>query len=506
MSLPELTQAAARAIQAACFLARCENLPEASSRHLLSGLLAEEEGRAAELLASAGVPASALAALRTGMPILPEDESLPILSSPGEILRSILLRARTLSIDLVGERTVASEYILLASLETDRALLDDLLGLGLDRSLLDQAIRREDTSAIAMEQPLEITEPLDLVEAARILDASGNRAREGLRVIEDYCRFALDDSFLTQEAKLIRHGLAEVLAFLPASALAIARDTEWDVGTGLSTPAEMERSSLAHVARAASKRVQEALRSLEEYSKMAWPAASQACEKLRYRAYTLEKAILIHDRASERLGNARLYVLLTRGLALAGLDWTIAEAAAGGATIFQLREKELPDRELLALAHAVRRWTQKAQALFILNDRPDIARLVGADGVHLGQDDMPVKEARRIVGPDALVGVSTHTPEDIDRAIRDGADYLGVGPVFPSGTKTFPELAGLDLVRHAAATTSLPWFAIGGIEPANVGRVLDAGASRVAVSRAVIAAEEPQLAAANLIAAWSDRG
>lgn len=505
MSLPELTQAAARAIQAACLLASQENLPEASPRHVLSGLLAEEEGRAAELLALAGVPASALATFRCPAMPAPVDDPPGMLPPPGEAVHSILVRARALSIDLVGERTVASEYILLASLEADCALLHDLLGKGLDRSRLDQAIRREDTSALVLEQPLEIPERLDLLEAARILDASANRAREGLRVLEDYCRFVLDDAFLTQEVKEIRHALAGALSDIPAHILTHARDTEKDVGTDLTTPTELERSSLCQVVRASSKRVQEALRSLEEYAKMAWPRASASCEKLRYRAYTLEKAILVHDRARLRFDKARLYVLLTRGLARAGLDWTIAEAAAGGANVFQLREKSIPDRELIDLADSVRRWTQRAQTLFIMNDRPDIARLVGADGVHLGQDDMSVTEARRILGPDGLIGVSTHAPADIDRAIRDGADYLGVGPVFPSGTKSFQQLAGLELVRHAAATTSLPWFAIGGIEAGNVAQVLRAGGSRIAVSRAVIAADEPQLAAANLIAAWSNK-
>src|SRR5439155_26745326 len=128
----------------------------------------------------------------------------------------------------------------------------------------------------------------------------------------------------------------------------------------------------------------------------------------RYRSYTLERAVLLGTDARQRLAGARLYVLLTRSRCAAALDWTIAEAAAGGATIFQLREKGRGDRELLELARDVRRWTRKAGALFIVNDRPDVARLVEADGVHLGQYDLPVKEARRIQGGEALIGASTH--------------------------------------------------------------------------------------------------
>ena len=159
-----------------------------------------------------------------------------------------------------------------------------------------------------------------------------------------------------------------------------------------------------------------------------------------------------------------MYVLLTRARCAAALDWTIQEAATGGATVFQLREKSRGDRELLALARDVRRWTRQAGALLIVNDRPDVARLVEADGVHLGQDDLPVKEARRILGPDALVGVSTHDVAQLRQAVLDGASYVGVGPTFPSGTKDFAELAGLDFVRRAMAETSLPAFVIGGVK------------------------------------------
>src|SRR5205085_7136644 len=121
--------------------------------------------------------------------------------------------------------------------------------------------------------------------------------------------------------------------------------------------------------------------------------------------------------ARERLADARLYVLLSAGGCRAALDWTIAEAADGGAQVFQLREKQLGDRELLERARDVRRWTRKAGVLFIVNDRPDVARLAEADGVHLGQDDLPVREARRVLGPVALVGVSTHTIEQVRHAV-----------------------------------------------------------------------------------------
>ena len=226
-----------------------------------------------------------------------------------------------------------------------------------------------------------------------------------------------------------------------------ARDTLADVGTTISNESEQTRHGLADVVAANMKRLQEALRSLEEYGKILGPLFGERAEELRYRSYTLEKALVLATAARQRLSSARLYALLTGATCRASLDWTIAEAAAGGADIIQLREKTLPDGELLSRARDVRRWTRKAGILFIVNDRPDIARLAEADGVHLGQDDLPVREARRILGPEALIGVSTHTLEQVRQAALAGASYIGVGPTFASSTKGFPDLAGLEFVR-----------------------------------------------------------
>jgi thiamine-phosphate pyrophosphorylase len=256
---------------------------------------------------------------------------------------------------------------------------------------------------------------------------------------------------------------------------------------------------LREVVQANLKRLQEALRSLEEFGKLHGAGVGQELEQLRYRSYTLERALLLGADARQRLADARLYVLLTRSQCQAALDWTIQECAAGGVRIVQLREKELSDRELLERARQVRRWTRQAGVLFIMNDRPDIARLAEADGVHVGQDELSVRDVRRIVGPDALVGVSTHNLDQLRQAILDGASYVGVGPTFPSGTKNFESLAGLDFVRQAAAETSLPAFVIGGITPQTIAQTVAAGARRVAVSQAICQADEPRAVAADLL-------
>ena len=342
------------------------------------------------------------------------------------------------------------------------------------------------------------------IDAARVLDASFNRAREAARVLEDYCRFVRDDRFLTQQVKELRHGLATAAQKLPARTLLAARETLRDVGTTSTAGGEYERASPAHVALVNLKRLQESLRSLEEFGKVFGPDLGRDLEALRYRAYTLERAVSPGSAARARLSAAKLYVLLTRAQCVASLDWTIREAARGGADVFQLREKTLPDRELIALARDVRRWTREAGTLFVVNDRPDIARLCEADGVHLGQDDLSVKDARRIGGADLLIGVSTHTLDQLRQAVLDGADYVGIGPTFPSRTKPFDHFPGLDFIRAASAETSLPAFALGGIGAANVGDVVAAGAKRVAVSAAISTADDPEQAARLLKAVLPD--
>ena len=161
--------------------------------------------------------------------------------------------------------------------------------------------------------------------------------------------------------------------------------------------------------------------------------------------------MLLGEDARQRLAAVQLYVLVGSAQCRHPLPDAVRAAAAGGAQMIQLREKNVDDRTLLERAREVRRLTREAGVLFILNDRPDLARLCEADGVHLGQDDLPVREARRILGPDGLIGVSTHDLDQVRQAVLDGASYIGVGPVFPSATKQFDAYAGLEFVRRAAA-------------------------------------------------------
>ncbi len=400
---------------------------------------------------------------------------------------------------VVGEATVSGDLLLIALLRADAELRQRLEAMGLSTERLEAAVLPQPGPPIPVEEETPAGHPTERIDILRILDACANRAREGLRVVEDYCRFVLDDAFLSGELKRLRHDLTTALAGLPAAHLLEARETQRDVGAGISTEAEGKRDSLAAVALANWKRLQEALRSLEEYGKTHTAELGRAMEQLRYRSYTLERAAGLGAAARERLADVRLCVLLTAAHCANSPEWTVREAAAGGAAMIQLREKDSSDRELLERAREVRRWTREAGVLFIVNDRADVARAAEADGVHLGQDDLPVKEARRVMGPDAVIGVSTHSVEQLRRTVLDGASYVGVGPTFPSRTKQFRELAGLDFVRAASAETMLPAFVIGGVNLDTVAAAAAAGARRAAVSEAVCRAADPRAAAAELV-------
>lgn len=206
------------------------------------------------------------------------------------------------------------------------------------------------------------------------------------------------------------------------------------------------------------------------------------------------------DDRRRRLAHARLYLVCD-----ARSDAFLERALRGGIDIVQLRVKDPEsDDELLVAARRYAALCSAHGALFILNDRPDLVVAAGADGVHVGQDDTPIAEARRIVGEDRLIGVSTHSPAQIERAGATDVDYIGVGPVHATPTKPGRPAVGTALVRYAAAHAHTPFFAIGGIDATNVGAVRDAGAQRIAVVRALTGAEDPETAARALDAALSE--
>jgi thiamine-phosphate pyrophosphorylase len=201
----------------------------------------------------------------------------------------------------------------------------------------------------------------------------------------------------------------------------------------------------------------------------------------------------------QRLRDARLYFVADRD----GMQRALDAALAGGADLFQLRDKEASDDELLAAAESARERCRAAGALFVLNDRPDLAAACGADGVHVGQDDTPVARAREIVGADAIVGLSTHSVKQAQAGCRSGADYIAVGPVHATPTKEGRPAIGVEPVRYAAAHIDIPWFAIGGIDTKTVDDVVRAGARRIVVVRALTDADDPEATARDLRASMN---
>jgi thiamine-phosphate pyrophosphorylase len=339
----------------------------------------------------------------------------------------------------------------------------------------------------------------------RIIDAALNRVSEGLRVAEDYVRFVLDDPFLTGRAKAIRHDLAAAAASISTLDRHAARDTQQDVGTAISTDAEVSRRDAWDVCAASLKRSEQSLRSLEEYGKLFDNEFAGRIESLRYRLYTLEKAIGIGRSSQGRLDGVRLCVLVGGGDSLAQFEQIIGELVDAGVGMMQLRDRHLDDHDLIAGARMLVERTRGSQTLCIVNDRADIAVAVGADGVHLGQEDLSVKDARSIVGTRMLIGVSTHNVEQARAAVLDGANYLGAGPTFASRTKSFENFAGLQYLRELASEIRLPTFAIGGITAENLPSVMAAGIDRVAVGAAVVNAGDPGCAARALLRMLSER-
>lgn len=331
--------------------------------------------------------------------------------------------------------------------------------------------------------------------ALRVIDANLNRAREALRVIEDYARFVLDDVEFAARTKQLRHSIRSIVAELGPAGLIEARDSTFDVGRDTTTAAERARHTPLDVARAAFGRLSEAARSIAEFGKLASPAVAAAAEKLRFGGYELQSALELRGARRKRLRAGGLYVIVTESLCRRPWLDTAAAVLRGGAAILQLREKHLADGALLGRARALRRITSDAGALFILNDRPDLARLSGADGVHVGQDDLSVAEVRRAGGAGLLVGKSTHTRDQIAAAAAEEPDYVAVGPMYPTATKPQDHIAGVETLRHAANAIAQPLVAIGGIDASRAAALRAAGAAWICVCSAIIGSDDPETAA-----------
>jgi len=325
----------------------------------------------------------------------------------------------------------------------------------------------------------------------RILDANANRCAEGLRVVEEEARLGRRDRALQERLKRIRHRVRRKVETLFGRAVRY-RDSESDVGRGSGTRSEMLRGSLEEVARANFARAEEALRVLEEYGKLVDVEAAAGFKRYRFELYAVERDFFAaDDDRAELPPSPFIYAILDRSV-VTGEEYraTVRGLIEGGVDIVQYRAKERsPEerrRDLVALLSAA----GPAGVPVIVNDDPELAAEVGAQGVHLGADDPSPEEARALLGPGAIIGVTLHEAEELSGIDRSLVDYIAVGSIFPSRTKRGVRPVGTALigeVSRLAGGTKI--VAIGGIDAGNVEAVFDAGADGAAMVSAILSGD-----------------
>ena len=332
----------------------------------------------------------------------------------------------------------------------------------------------------------------------RTLDASANRSAEAVRVLEDILRFCLNDAFLSQEAKAIRHELAVIFAQEDFQARIQLRDVLRDVGASSTASKSPPRTELRHVFAANAARASQSIRSLEECSRVVMPRATTGFEQLRYRIYTLEKAAMTIIRSQKMFADIRLCVLLDVDQTQAEFKTLVGQLLDAGVRMIQLRDKKastalLCERADTMLQQVRQHAEMKAgkRCLVLINDRADVAVAVNADGVHLGETDLPVNLARKVCGHEFIIGRTAHSIDEAKQAVREGVDYLGVGPCYPSTTKQFEYFASDAFLRDVSKEIQLPIFGIGGIASDNIDRLIHLGVTRVAIASSITGAADP---------------
>ncbi len=328
----------------------------------------------------------------------------------------------------------------------------------------------------------------------RLIDANLDRLGEGLRVLEDIARFLLDDVGISKQLKTVRHELLEGVYPLEQQLLA-ARKAEEDVGAFVELPWEAKRADLPDVVIANARRAQESLRVLEEFSKLSNTPLTlepKKFEKARFLLYELEQnlisKLLRQEKARQLTG---LYFILdTKALKGRSEVEVATQAIKGGVKAIQLRDKQHTKAQLLEIARRLKEICSEKEVLLIINDYLDIALAAGADGIHLGQGDLPLSEARRLLPIDRIIGCSTTTLSEAVQAQSEGADYIAVGSIYPTRSKEKYKLVGLKSLRRVREKISSPLVAIGGINETNVEEVIGAGADGIAIISAILMAED----------------
>ena len=336
-------------------------------------------------------------------------------------------------------------------------------------------------------QNSKYTDPEDL-RIFQIIDANLDRAREGLRVIEDWARFGLGKEKCVERIKDFR----QILGKNHLEVYKQSRNYIKDQCKGLTHHEQVKRKNPEQIISSNSGRVQEALRVIEEFSRVHNQKLSKIASEIRYEIYTLEIDLL---RLSKRNKSAKilkendLYVITDQR---ENLFEIVEEILIAGVKIIQHRFKKGTDKDHLEEAIFIKKLCKKYNSLFIINDRVDIALASNADGIHLGQNDLDIKTARNLLGYSKIIGVSANNENDISNAINNDCDYIGIGPVFESSTKKNKTPLGIEKIKNLTKDLNIPWFAIGGITTKNLSKLKINGFKKVALVSQLMNSEDPK--------------
>jgi len=329
--------------------------------------------------------------------------------------------------------------------------------------------------------------PADL-RIYQIIDANLDRAREGLRVLEDWARFGLGKNDYVTKIKNYRQILGK-------NHLEIYKQTRnhiEDQSKGLTHLEQFNRTTPEQIISSNSGRVQEALRVVEEFSRPYNHALSKIASEIRYEIYTLEIDLLNlskHKQSEEILKENDLYVITDQKENLLEI---IEEILVAGVKIIQHRFKKGTDKDHLKEAIQIKNLCKKYNSLFIINDRIDIALASNADGIHLGKEDLDLKTARKLLGYSKIIGISANNEIEISNALKEGCDYIGIGPVFETATKKDKKPLGIAKIKTLTKDLNIPWFAIGGVSMNNISYLKSNGLKKVALISQLMNSEDPK--------------
>ena len=322
----------------------------------------------------------------------------------------------------------------------------------------------------------------------QIIDANLDRAREGLRVLEDWARFGLGKEKYVEKIKNFR----QILGKNHLEVYKQSRNHIEDKCKGLTHQEQINRKTSEQIISSNSARVQEALRVIEEFSRLNNNELSKIASEIRYEIYALEINLLSlskFKKAAEILKDNDLYVITSQKENLLEI---IEDLLIAGVKIIQYRFKEGTDKDHLKEAIQIKNLCKKYNSLFIINDRIDIALASNADGIHLGQNDLDLKTARKLLGHSKIIGISANNEIDISNSIKDGCDYIGIGPVFETATKKNKKPIGIERIKTLTKDLNTTWFAIGGVTTKNISYLKSNGLKKVALVSQLMNSKDPK--------------